>query len=55
MSFFKLKFVKKYDKFSKLNITYNIHLMIIVRGHHENLTLMLITNLKQHKIILKKP
>ena len=50
----KAKLIVGYDGAAGKDITHSIHPTTSVQGHKENLTSMLITKLKQHKIILSR-
>ena len=54
LSLSKAKPIVGYDEAAEKNITHSIHSTISVQEHKENLTSMLITKLKQHKIILSR-
>ena len=50
----KIKFNRKYDKKTDVAITHVIYSIRIVNEHRKNLTFLLITKLKNYKLILKK-
>ena len=50
----KVKFIRKYDKKINIAITHVIYFIMVVNEHRKNLTSLLITKLKNHKLILKK-
>ena len=50
----KIKFIRDYNEKTNIFIIYVIYFIIIVNKHRKNLTSLLITKLRNHKLILKK-
>ena len=50
----KVKFIRNYNEKTNTSITHVIYSIMIVNKHRKNLTSLLITKLKNYKLILKK-
>ena len=50
----KVKIIRDYNEKSDIFITYVIYFIMIINKHWKNLTSLLITKLKNHKLILEK-
>ena len=50
----KFKFIRKFDDRSEIIITHVIYSIMTVNKHRKNLISLLITKLRNHKLILKK-
>ena len=50
----KFKFIREFDDKSKIIVTHVIYFIMTVNKHRKNLISLLITKLRNHKLILKK-
>ena len=50
----KLKFIREFDDKSKITVTHVIYFIMTVNKHRKNLISLLITKLRNHKLILKR-
>ena len=50
----KLKFIREFDDKSKITVTHVIYFIMTVNKHRKNLISLLITKLRNHKLILER-
>ena len=50
----KLKFIREFDDRSEITVTHVIYFIMTVSRHRKNLISLLITKLKNHKLILER-